>query len=183
MKPITPAQLKMIHTLLGKENLTERKADLCMSFSDGRTASSRELTKQEAKDFIEHLLNDEKRKEIVKAIWYLAYTMEIITGDSFADKKMNAAKLDLFCKERGTVKKSLSAQTLKELQRTRRQFEAMHTKHADRRSDLDYLKLCKEALQLCIDREDYERAAIMRDEINSLNEKLKPKRTRRVTAV
>ena len=169
----------MIHTLLGKENLTERKADLCMSFSDGRTASSRELTVQEAKDFIEYLLNDEKRKEIIKAIWYLAYAAGMITDGDELDRRINAIKIDLFCMERGAVKKPLNKQNLNELQRTRRQFEAINAQRERKQKAIDIRTDYEKMMQRCVDREDYEVAAYLRDELRKKINEIESKRNKR----
>ena len=42
---------------------------------------------------------------------------------------MNIAKINMFCRERGTVKKNISEMNLTELKKTKRQFEAILDKN------------------------------------------------------
>ncbi|MFT4073024.1 MAG: hypothetical protein QM654_14005 [Dysgonamonadaceae bacterium] len=131
--PISTAQIKLIHVLLRQQGLMEEKENLIHSFSGGRTTSSRELSQVEAKQLINTLKGatdePEKRKKIYNTIYALAYEMDIIYGDSEEDVQMNMAKLNVFCRERGTVKKNLSAQSHEEMKRTLRQFRAIYGKY------------------------------------------------------
>jgi hypothetical protein len=77
-------------------------------------------------------VNEESSKTTVHAIWKLAWKMGIIYGDSQEDYEMNRAKLNLFCKERGTVKKNLTQMNIIELRKTHKQFEAMFTKFTNK---------------------------------------------------
>ena len=52
-------------------------------------------------------------------------------GDSPEDKAMNYAVINKFCRERGTVKKDITLMNLQELNRTKKQFEAMLSKNLD----------------------------------------------------
>ena len=132
-KPITTAQIKKIHTLLNQQGMLDEKRTLIHSISNGRTDSTKELTANEARQLISFLLGSEddtnKRQETFGIIYSLAWKMDIIYGDTDEDHQMNIAKLNVFCRERGTVKKNLTMQTLTELRRTRRQFEAMYSKY------------------------------------------------------
>lgn len=132
-QPITTAQIKKIHTLLNKQGLLDEKRTIVYSVTSGRTDSTKELTLNEAKQLINLLLDNdnsqEKRQQVFKAIYGLAWKMEIVYGTTDEDYQMNLAKLNVFCRERGTVKKNLTEQTLKEMYRTRRQFEAMYSKY------------------------------------------------------
>jgi hypothetical protein len=67
----------------------------------------------------------EKRKSVYATIYKIARIMGIIYGDTQDDFEMNKAKLNKFCRERGTVKKNLTEMTISELNKTHRQFEAM----------------------------------------------------------
>lgn len=157
-KTITPAQLKMIHTLLSKQGLSDMKSDLVFSFSDGRTQSSRELTLIEAKNFIQYLKDTDACSYIIKRIYHLGYLAGIIYGETAEDKAMNTAKLNMFCKERGAVKKPLHQQTVKELKRTVKQFEAIISKAHEKDCMERYIKLAKDGIQDMIAIEDYEGA-------------------------
>ena len=44
---------------------------------------------------------------------------------------MNYAVINKFCRERGTVKKDITLMNLQELNRTKKQFEAMLSKNLD----------------------------------------------------
>jgi len=136
-KPVTPAQIKKIHVLLRENGLIDQKENMLYSISDGRTTSTKELTCNEAKRLIAFLMDDQaeiqnKQKVLVKAIWHLAWDMGIIYGETDDDYEMNKAKLNMFCRQRGTVKKNLTEQNLVELRKTHRQFEAMYAKHKNK---------------------------------------------------
>lgn len=139
-KPVTAAQIKKIHVLLQQKGLMDQKEALLYSFSDGTATSTKHLTCDEAKHLIAFLMDDQaeiqnKQKALVKAVWRLAWDMGIIYGETNEDYQMNKAKLNMFCRQRGTVKKNLTEQNLPELRKTHRQFEAMYTKHKNKVSE------------------------------------------------
>lgn len=159
MKPITPTQLKLIHTLLNQQGLMEIKVSLCQDISDNRTSSSKELTTEEASRLIKILKDNDTQKTYIKRIWYLGYKSGIIYGDTEEDKLINAAMLDVFCKSRGTVKKSLGKQTLPELKRTVKQFESIAAKAFEKQAVREYIALLKYSNEAFIENEEYEKAA------------------------
>lgn len=166
---ISPAQLKKLHAKLNESGLMDLKRDMIADCTDGRTTSSRELTFSEAKCLIEALSDSDERQRQIRAIYHLAYETGVIYGDSDEDKRMNTAKLNLFCRNRGTVKKDIVLQSLSELKRTHRQFERIYSSMADkqeRQKSMEQLEYC---LAESIANEDYELCAIIRDEINRLN--------------
>ena len=130
-KPISKAQIAKIHVLLQQQGLMDEKASIVYSVSNGRTESTKELTCHEGRQMIGMLATEQdnteadKRKAIFKAIYGLAWHMGIIYGNTKEDYHMNLAKLNVFCRQRGTVKKNLTEQNLIEMCRTHRQFEAM----------------------------------------------------------
>ena len=133
---ITTAQIKKIHVLLQQKGLMEEKETMVYSISGKRTTSTKELTLQEAKRLIDFLLNEAKeiengKKRIYNVIWHIAWEMGIIYGNTDDDYQMNRAKLNMFCRQRGTVKKNLSEMNLIELKSTHRQFEAMFKKYSN----------------------------------------------------
>lgn len=183
MRMVTTPQLKKIHTLLGQLGLMDRKPEIVQSFTEGRTESSREMTLMEAKALIEYLMGSQERTTVIRRIWHLAYEMGIIVPGDQDEKAMNAAKLDAFCEQRGTVKKPLSSQSLKEVKRTAKQFEAMFAKHEQRKEDIEILESLKKSLAQCVATENYEEAARIKVEIELQNELLAPKRKRTAKAV
>lgn len=129
-KQVSKAQIQKINVLLNQKGLADQKRVLINSFSDGRTSSTKELTSYEAKLLIGCLCESDKDREKkakteFNAIYALAYDMGMIYGDTDEDYKMNVAKLNIFCRDRGTVKKNITAMSLDELRKTHRQFEAM----------------------------------------------------------
>lgn len=154
-KPITTAQIKKIYTLLNQKGLLEYKPTLVYGASGGTTQSTKELTSNSAKILISLLMCDadeirryakrakfeheEKQAEdyekcivVFRAIYRLAWDMDIIYGETTDDYHMNVAKLNMFCRERGTVKKNITDMELYELRKTQRQFEAMYSKHKNK---------------------------------------------------
>ena len=64
-------------------------------------------------------------------IYKLACMIGMCYGETEEDRLMNCAKIDKFCRERGTVKKNVMQMTLTELKKTKRQFEAMLNSNAE----------------------------------------------------
>jgi hypothetical protein len=133
-KPVTKAQISKIHVLLQQKGLLDEKKTMIYSISDGRTESTKELTSNEARRLIAFLLDEnseikEKIKVVTNAIWKMAWEMGIIYGKTKDDHNMNIAKMNMFCRQRGTVKKNFIEMNLPELQKTHKQFEAMYKKH------------------------------------------------------
>lgn len=133
-KPITTAQIKKIHVLLDQKGLMDEKKMIVYTMSEGRVESTKDLSLDEAELLINFLTahrdgDKKKKKTAFRAIWHIAWEMGIIYGDTEDDYQMNRAKLNLFCRQRGTVKKDIKDQNLAELRKTRRQFEAMYKKH------------------------------------------------------
>ena len=126
----TPAQIKAIHAILNKHGLLDHKAEYVSAITNGRTESTKDLTRREVREFFSIFEDDSqteaRRNAIYTAIWKIAWNMGIIYGISKEDYEMNKAKLNTFCKERGTVKKNITQMNLAELNKTRRQFEAMY---------------------------------------------------------
>jgi hypothetical protein len=133
-KPVTTAQIKKIHVLLQQKGLMDEKATMVNSISDGRTQSTKELSCNEAKRLIAFLMDENaeiqmKINNIYMIIWRLAWDMGIIYGKTDDDHEMNKAKLNIFCRTRGSVKKNLTEMNLPELQKIHKQFEAMYSKY------------------------------------------------------
>lgn len=122
---INPAQLTKLHVLLNQLGWIDEKKSIILEMTGGRTDSSRALTFDEAKDLIKQLAEFDPRERMKSLIFSLGYRANIIYGSTADDKKINAAKLNLFLKERGAVKKPLNDMTYAELTKTHRQFEAI----------------------------------------------------------
>lgn len=167
-KKITSAQSKLIHTLLSKNDLMQHKAVLCHSFSNGRTEHSSELTLDEAKSFITYLKNSDEGTSYVKRIFHLAYLSDIIYGDTDEDKAMNTAKLNSFLEQRGTVKKPLHQQNIKELKRTVRQLEAILDKTSIKKAVQKSTEILTKWIDEWVKREEYEKAQVCKNYIDRI---------------
>ncbi|MDB5029718.1 hypothetical protein [Mucilaginibacter sp.] len=125
MQTATKPQIAKIHVLLNNLDIADQKAEMVYNVSNGRTESSKELTIDEARILITFLAEYDPREKLKGLIFSLAYKAGIIYGDTPDDKKMNAAKLIQFIKERGSVKKNLNSMNYSELVKVHRQFEAI----------------------------------------------------------
>ncbi len=125
MKTITKPQIAKIHVLLNNKGWLDQKKEIILDASDGRTASSKELTIEEARHLIIMLAEHDPAERLKSLVFSLAYQAGIIYGSSADDKKINAAKLNLFIMERGAVKKELNKMNYTDLVKVHRQFEAI----------------------------------------------------------
>lgn len=125
MQTATKPQIAKIHVLLSNLGITEQKAEIVYNLSNGRTESTKELFIEEARRLISNLSEYDPKERQKSLIFSLAYQAGIIYGSSSDDKKINAAKLNLFLKNRGAVKKELNTMSYNELVKIHRQFEAI----------------------------------------------------------
>lgn len=125
MQTATQPQIQKIHVLLNRLGLIEQKAEIVYDLSSGRTDSTKGLTLDEARRLIKSLAEYDPCERQKSLIFSLAYQAGIIYGSTADDKRMNAAKLNLFLKERGAVKKDLNAMRYDELVKVHRQFEGI----------------------------------------------------------
>lgn len=144
-KPITPTQLKKIQTMFTRIGFDkEDKVSTIGQLTGGRATSTKDITFEEATRLINHLMGKSepqkaaKRKEsqeearnVVRCIYRIACDTGMCYGDTPEDKLMNCAKINKFCRERGTVKKNITEMSLAELRKTRKQFEAMLQNNLD----------------------------------------------------
>ncbi|MBQ7824203.1 MAG: hypothetical protein IJ338_08550 [Bacteroidaceae bacterium] len=175
---ITPAQLKAIHAILNRNGLMTQKEEIVYSVSGGRTTSSRELTRTEAKEMIMYFNRHDARQSEIRNIWHLARNMGMIYGTTPEDNRMNAAKIDMFLKSRGTIKKAINQQSLAELKITHRQFEGMHRKYVEKEEKAGHLQHLNELLRIASTNEDYGACATLKKEIESITPKKKRKNER-----
>ena len=140
-KALSPAQLKKIQTMFGKLGFEpEDKRGIISSLTNGRATSTRDITFDEAKYLINYLVGQaepdkvayqEQCRKVVGQIYRLSYEIGMSYGDTPEDKLMNCAKINKFCRERGTVKKNINEMNLQELKKTHKQFEAILQSNLD----------------------------------------------------
>ncbi|MET4080095.1 hypothetical protein ABIB40_000035 [Pedobacter sp. UYP30] len=133
----TKPQVQKINILLIQLGLKDEKSEVISNFTEGRTVHSSKMSIEEARNLLLKLSEYSPDERIKSLIFSLAYQSGIIYGSTPEDKRMNTAKLNLFLKERGTVKKELKEMTYAELIKTHRQFEGIvrnTTKSADNKN-------------------------------------------------
>lgn len=111
--------------MLNSAGLLDHKKELISWITDGRTDSSRQLTRVEYFALVDYLRDHDTMHRMRRKVFTLARKAGIIYGTTLDDRKMNKAKLDTFLKSRGTVKKPLNDLTQSELSKVIRQFEAI----------------------------------------------------------
>lgn len=123
---VTTAQIRKIHTMLGKIGYDSNdKEDLIARLTSNRTTSTKE-----PKYLIDLLSGkneqkDERAINILRSIYKMACDLGMCYGDTWEDRQMNIAKINMFCRGKGIVKKNITAQNLTELRKTQKQFFAM----------------------------------------------------------
>lgn len=125
MNKVTKPQLSKIHVLLTQQGLLEYKADYISQFTNGRETSSKEMTVGEAANLLKVLSQTDPNEKMRRKVFAQAYEAGYIFGHSWEDKRMNAAKLNRFILEKGTVKKELNKMTRAELIQTINQWDAI----------------------------------------------------------
>lgn len=134
-KEITRAQLKALHAEFGRMGLEEDERHVFVErFTDGRTQSTRELTFDEAAQLIGRLREGQaertqaEARRLVKQIYGLSFRISFLNRayagrNTEADRKMNVAKINAFCRTRTKFRKELTRMNLGELQEVKRQLE------------------------------------------------------------
>lgn len=140
-KEVTPQQIKALQTCFGQKGFNESdRHDFILSFTSGRTQSTKGLTFDEARAILEHLNTvDKKRieadtKKLLRSIYHLSFHISFLNqgfdDKTEEDRQMNFAKINRFTRERGAFRKPITQMNLKELELTKRQFEALAHKEA-----------------------------------------------------
>lgn len=122
---VTKPQIQKIHMMFKSLGIMKVKETIVLNFTEQRTSSTKQLTFNEAKALLTFLCDFDPKEKQIKAIRLLAYRCGIIYGDTPEDIKINNAKLNLFLKSNGTVKKDLYQQSLEELINTHKQLSAI----------------------------------------------------------
>jgi hypothetical protein len=134
-KPIDPQQLKQLHTLLQKQNLTHHKAEMVGGATGGRTESSKELTYTEAADLIKQLQamqpvqqwkpkpGEQQRRKIIA----IAYNMHWeIPNPKGGKPKADMNRINDWCIKFGFGHKKLNDYTVQELPKLVSIFEIVY---------------------------------------------------------
>lgn len=137
----TNPQKTLLHRLKRQTGMSEDDyRAMIYDASNGRTDSSRQLYKYEATQLIKRLIdpqgvNEKRQKEqarVVGQIFGISMHIGILNKDYRSDDpyeiEMNKAKISSFLKKRGTIKKEISKQNLKELKATLKQLQTIKKK-------------------------------------------------------
>lgn len=141
--PATNEQKQLIHRLKRKLRLDEDTYRyLVRQYSSGRTSTSAELTREEARQMISRMIDPEGKQKSEEQRKYrlvcrIYQTSCRISGLNAAydskdpqEREMNIAKLNMWLRQYGAVKKPVSRQSYAELNQTLRQLKAMEGKEA-----------------------------------------------------
>ena len=138
-KPISPQQLKALHATfhtMGYDD--DDRHDFIAQYTGGRTASTRELTFDEARNMLEQLngkcsrQRQEEARALCRSIYALSMKISFLNKDfgnaTREDFEMNKAKINVFCRQRTKFRKNLTVMTLDELKDVKKQLEAIARK-------------------------------------------------------
>jgi DNA polymerase/3'-5' exonuclease PolX len=139
VKLAIPKQIQKLQCLYRELKIVDHKKEVLLQFTNGRTDSTAGLSFEEARQLIQELAQHEPSERLRKAVFSFAYKAGIIYGDTETDKLINRAKLNMFLRDRGTVKKDIEKQTFPELKKTLGQMAAMVT-NVDAATDNKYAK-------------------------------------------
>lgn len=146
-KPITPQQLKALQACFGKMGLdADERHDFICQFTDGRTASTKYLTFDEARLMLSRLNGDTGKREqaerldLLKAIYHLSMRVSFLNADfqeldTAEDFEMNKAKINLFCRHRTKYRKNITLMNAAELKGVKKQLEAIVYKEEQERNN------------------------------------------------
>lgn len=141
-KPVSPQQLKALHAsfhTMGYDD--DDRHDFILRFTDRRTASTKELTFDEARLLLERLNGDRQqaaRKEakiLCRSIYALSLQISFLnkdyTSDTEEERQINFAKINLFCRTHTKFRKPVTQMTLPELKEVKKQLEAIARKEKE----------------------------------------------------
>lgn len=123
---ITPTQNKVLHALLNSTKMTSSKADLVLGFTQGRSESSRDLTMQEAQEFINYLKQLDNHAEAANTMRRKILSMCHRIKWEHEDGKVDLERLNNWCRTRSYLKKELNAYQYKELPKLVAEFQQVY---------------------------------------------------------
>lgn len=150
-KPVSPQQIKALHVSFHAHGMDDNARHECISsFTNGRTASCKYLTMNEARQLLSKLNPeaDEKTKAMLfqekrvlyRSIYFLASQISFLNkdypSDMEEDRQMNIAKINVWCRARTKYRKTLKEMTVWELKDVKKQLEAIARKEPD--AELEY---------------------------------------------
>lgn len=132
---ILPAQNKRLHALLTKTGLHVRKSELVLSFTSGRSSSSKDLSGNEARELINYLDSElqkqmrgikEKADKMRKKIISFAYQMNWTVPNQRGGFSADIQRINNWCLKSGYIKKPFNDFEYHELPKLVTQFENVY---------------------------------------------------------
>lgn len=126
------AQNKMVYALLNKTGLLPQKENIVLGISNGRTASTRELSHEESIALIGYLQQQDKepgedpRTAMRNKIFYYAHQLGWTKLNKHGKQVADGKRVDEWMIEYSYLKKKLNRYSYKELPKLVSQFEAMY---------------------------------------------------------
>ena len=122
---ITKAQNGQLHYFLNHTKMIAHKADLVLAFTEGRSASSREMTAQEAMLLINYLKELDNTSEACnnmrRKVLSMCHRIHWVT-----EKGVDIDRLNEWCKKSSYLKKELNEYTYQELPKLVSQFRIVY---------------------------------------------------------
>lgn len=138
-RPVTPQQLKALQATfhsIGYDD--DDRHDFITQYTNGRVSSTKDLTMHEARNLLEQLNGENKKKRqeeskaLCRSIYSLSMRISFLNKDYPAeteeDRQMNFAKINIFCRQRTKFRKNLTVMTMEELKEVKKQMEAIARK-------------------------------------------------------
>ncbi len=122
---------KQLHALLNQAGLSSQKTALVLSFSNGRSESSKDLTNFETRQLIAYLQGlpnaeqeaaNRMRRKMLSYCHEMHWTVTNVYGKKIADVQ----RLDGWCEKFGYLHKKLNAYSHAELPKLLSQFKAVY---------------------------------------------------------
>lgn len=136
-KPITPQQLKALQACFNRIGMDDDdRHDFICHFTDGRTASTKFLSFDEARKILAQFNGDSDKREqakaleLLKAIYHLSMRISFLNADfkeldTVEDFEMNKAKINVWCRTRTKYRKNITLMSVAELKAVKKQMEAI----------------------------------------------------------
>jgi hypothetical protein len=124
------AQNKMVYALFNKTGLINQKESIVSGFSNGRTASTRELSHEESVAMIRWLKEQDKddpsAQKMRGKIMYYAHEMGWTKKNKLDKVVADGKRIDEWMLQYSYLKKKLNSYNLKELPKLVSQFQAYY---------------------------------------------------------
>lgn len=144
-KPISPQQLKALHATFSRLGVDDdARHEIIVTFTSGRTASSKYLTMNEARLLLSRLNEEDEKvrrmmlaeaRALCRSINFLASQISFLNkdypSDTEEDREMNKAKVNVWARQYSRFHKNIQQMNVGELREVKKQLEAIARKESD----------------------------------------------------